>query len=383
MDKQNTKVLIVDDDPFIRDMLAAILESSGYSVDTAENGAEALKKYNPDAGISLIISDMNMPEMDGLELIKKIRGSGSDVPIIILTGNNEISVAIDAMNSGASDYLLKDENIQDTIILSAKKVLEKDQLKRQNLRLMADLAVKNEKFEKERIFASKVQKNILPNKIDFKNFDIRTFYRPSDSLGGDFYDAWETGRTLHFVVGDVSGHGIAAALLMAASKGMLNSLGQTMHTQQEVITATNRMLCDILGDSGMFLSLVYITFMKQKNEIQVLSAGHNPIFIMRGGEVRIIKSTGPVMGWDYDDYWEIERYPFNSGDSIFIYTDGLTEARNAKGDEFGENHLQKLISRIKQDNAFVDNIFKEVSDFCSGIFFDDVTMFAIRRFGDE
>lgn len=379
MDNQNVKILVVDDDPFVRDMLATILQSAEYIVETADDGLDALKKYSGGSGIHLIISDMNMPEMSGLELIKKLRQGGSDVPIIILTGNNEISVAIEAINSGANDYLLKDENIQDTVILSSEKVLEKDRLKKQNLQLMADLAIKNEKLEKERILASKVQKNILPGSIDFNGFDIGTFYRPSDKIGGDFYDAWETNRAVHFVIGDVSGHGIASALLMAASKGMLNSLGQTMHTPLEIVTATNRMLCDILGEGDMFLSLVYASIIKQKNEIQILSAGHNPVFLINGKDIQVINSTGPVMGWDHDDYWEIERYPFNPGDSLFLYTDGLTEAKNSDGEEFGEDRLQKLLDGIEQSHKLVGNIFQKVSDFCSENFQDDLTMLVIKR----
>ena len=379
MDKQEVKILIVDDDPFVREMLATILQSNEYTVETAEDGLAALKKYSGGSGVHLIISDMNMPEMSGLELIKKLRQGGSEVPIIILTGNNEIAVAINAINSGANDYLLKDENIQDTVILSVEKVLEKDRLKKQNLQLMADLAIKNEKLEKERMLASKVQKNILPASIDIKGFDVGTFYRPSDKIGGDFYDAWETNRASHFIIGDVSGHGIASALLMAASKGMLNSLGQTMHTQPEIVTATNRMLCDILEEGDMFLSLVYASFIRQKNEIQILSAGHNPVFLINGKDIHIINSTGPVMGWDHDDYWEIVRYPFNPGDSLFLYTDGLTEAKNSDGEDFGEDRLQRLFNEVEQSHKLTEKVFKEVSDFCLGNFYDDLTMFMIRR----
>lgn len=379
MTLENIKILIVDDDPFVRDMLATILQSGEYTVETAEDGFAALKKYRGGSGIALIISDMNMPEMSGLELIKKLRQGGSEVPIIILTGNNEIAVAINAMNSGANDYLLKDENIQDTVILSVEKVLEKDQLKKQNLQLMADLAIKNEKLEKERILASKVQKNILPGSINFNGFDIGTFYRPSDKIGGDFYDAWETNRAVHFIIGDVSGHGVASALLMAASKGMLNSLGQTMHTQLEIVTATNRMLCDILSEGDMFLSLVHASFIKHKNEIQILSAGHNPVFLINGKDIKVINSTGPVMGWDRDDYWEIVRYPFNPGDSLFLYTDGLTEAKNNDGEEFGDDRLQGLFDGIELSHKLIEKVFQEVSDFCLGNFYDDLTMLAIKR----
>ena len=140
-------ILIVDDDLFTREMLSEILLDSGFIVHTALNGLDALEKYKEHPDIKLIVSDMNMPQMNGLELIKKLRENQSDVPLIILTGNNEISVAIEAINSGANDYLLKDENIQDTIVMSVNKVLEKQALKEQNERLLHDLAAKNKELE--------------------------------------------------------------------------------------------------------------------------------------------------------------------------------------------------------------------------------------------
>ncbi len=146
MDEEKIKILVVDDDSFVREMLASILESYDYDVDTAENGLEALKLADSSPDIDLIISDMNMPEMGGLELIEELRGAELEVPIIMLTGNDEISTAIEAMKIGANDYLLKDENIQETIPISAEKVLEKHQLKMQNIQLMKDLEQKNKEL---------------------------------------------------------------------------------------------------------------------------------------------------------------------------------------------------------------------------------------------
>jgi signal transduction histidine kinase len=147
MKDEKIHLLVVDDDSFVRDMLSMILESDGYAVDTAENGIEALEKYAHNPGTNLIISDMNMPGKSGLELIRDLRARQEDVPIIILTGNNEIAVAVEAMNNGASDYLLKDENIQETILMSVNKGLEKYNLKKRNSQLMADIAAKNEELE--------------------------------------------------------------------------------------------------------------------------------------------------------------------------------------------------------------------------------------------
>lgn len=156
------KILVVDDDPFVRIMLQEILESAGYTVKTAGDGADALRIWNQDRGSAeLIISDMNMEQMNGLELIRNLRKQQADVPIIILTVNDEISIALEAIRSGATDYLLKDENIQDTILISVERVMEKHRLKKQNLQLMKALEQKNTQLEhsNRELLALNLQKN--------------------------------------------------------------------------------------------------------------------------------------------------------------------------------------------------------------------------------
>ncbi len=147
MEATRNKILVVDDDFLIRSILKEILISRDYEVDEAENGKQALDMYCDTPVYKLIISDMNMPIMSGLDLIKEFRSTQIDTPIIILSGNDEISTAMDALNHGANDYLLKDENIQETVFVSIDRVLEKKQLQEQNAQLMADLTIKNETLE--------------------------------------------------------------------------------------------------------------------------------------------------------------------------------------------------------------------------------------------
>ena len=135
-----TKILVVDDDSLIREFVSDILLASGkYGVVSAENGRVALELYRQSADIGLILSDVNMPVMDGLSLIRELRRDGADVPIVMFTGNSEISVAIEAINSGANDYLVKDANIQDTVVLAVDKALEKKRIQDENRQLLIDL----------------------------------------------------------------------------------------------------------------------------------------------------------------------------------------------------------------------------------------------------
>ncbi|MDD2914370.1 MAG: response regulator [Gallionella sp.] len=134
------KILVVDDDFLIREFLSDILSASGkFEVVSAENGQVALELYRKNTDIGLILSDMNMPVMDGLSMLKELRRDGAEVPVVVITGNNEISIAIEALNSGANDYLVKDENIQDTVGLAVDKVLEKKRIQDENRQLLVDL----------------------------------------------------------------------------------------------------------------------------------------------------------------------------------------------------------------------------------------------------
>ncbi|QPJ62986.1 MAG: response regulator [Candidatus Nitronauta litoralis] len=147
MNNQTIKILVVDDDSFVRDILADILESSGYLVVTAENGQEGINLINSESGLDVIISDIHMPVLDGLGLIRKLRTEeNSEIPIIVLSGNNEVAVAIEAINLGANDYLLKDENLQDTVLLSIEQVLEKKRIVDQNRQLLLDITKKNQEL---------------------------------------------------------------------------------------------------------------------------------------------------------------------------------------------------------------------------------------------
>lgn len=141
------KILIVDDDPFVRELLEAVLKENDYMVLTAEDGKKALELFLSDPSINLIVTDMDMPEMSGQQLIEELRSSGMDLPIIVLSGNKEIDVVMEALNSGAEDYLIKDEFIQDTIDIKIKKTLEKQHLKKRNLQLIADLSIKTTELE--------------------------------------------------------------------------------------------------------------------------------------------------------------------------------------------------------------------------------------------
>lgn len=120
MSEANCRILVADDDPFVGEMLAFILEDEGYQVETAESGEDALEKFGASQEIGLLISDMNMPGMSGLELIAAIRAARPEIPVILLTGSDDAD-----LGKEADEYLLKDEDLQDKITEAVKRVLNR------------------------------------------------------------------------------------------------------------------------------------------------------------------------------------------------------------------------------------------------------------------
>lgn len=148
MEDKRLKIMVVDDDPIVREMLRLILEPHLYIVKTEEDGTAALKEIVNDPDIDLIISDMNMPQLDGLELLREIRRRNLETPLIFLTVNEMVHTAIEALKNGAEDYIIKDENIAETILLAIRQTLEKDGLRKQNKQLMIDLERKTKEMER-------------------------------------------------------------------------------------------------------------------------------------------------------------------------------------------------------------------------------------------
>ncbi|MBF0275876.1 MAG: response regulator [Nitrospinae bacterium] len=145
--QENKKILVVDDHPLTREMLTFILEAEGYSVDTDENGVKGLQKVKEDNDYSLIITDLEMPEMGGLEFIGEINRENIGLPVIVLSGNNDVTKALKALEIGAYEYVLKDENIENTTSLAVKRVFEKHELKQKNLDLIQKVEIKNKELE--------------------------------------------------------------------------------------------------------------------------------------------------------------------------------------------------------------------------------------------
>ena len=199
-------------------------------------------------------------------------------------------------------------------------------------------------------FARRAQLKMLPQSLpDKKGLDIAAFSEPAREVGGDYFDFFHLSNdTLGFAVGDVSGKGISAALYMTMLKGSLQSQAHLNTSPKDLLSHTNRTFFKS-AERTTFVTLLYGVIDLKENQLTFARAGHNPVVIYRPQTevLFFLKPPGMGIGLEqgviFDRVLEQETFSLQRGDTIIVYTDGLTEARNIRNEEFGEDRLTKII----------------------------------------
>ena len=251
----------------------------------------------------------------------------------------------------------------------------------ENSRLLKE-SIEKERLEKELDVAREIQRKILPLKVpEYPNLQIASVFIPAFEVGGDYYDFFNISETkLGFVIADVSGKGISAAFIMAEIKGIFESLVKTIERPKEILVKANDILKETL-DSKTFVSAAYGYFDTVEKKLVFARAGHCPLFLLRDGDSKQIKPSGLGLGLSDSDYFEqtLEEYSIELkvNDTIVLFTDGVTEAKNELLEDFGDKHfLQVLQSNINLSAEKLSNkIIKEITVFSSGHEqYDDITL---------
>ena len=374
--KENAqKILIIDDTVANIQILNEIFHEE-YQIFFATSGGagiEVAQRELPD----IILLDVMMPEMDGYEtcLILKSDPVTSSIPVIFVTAMGEEEDETRGLGAGAIDYLTKP--ISPPIVKArVKNHLELKSGRDMLEKIGKELAAKNVTLEKERVLAHRLLEKILPERINLSGFSTAVCFRPSDEIGGDFFDGWLDGDNAHFLIGDISGHSISAALCMAVCKGLFMSIGKGKSDPAGIIAEANRTMAKMLSESGMYLTMVYLVLDRKSRILKAASAGHNPAYIYSSSSMIQIEATGPPIGWDMDDRWAVSEYRIEAGDKILLYTDGLIETRNSEGEYLSEDIFSMVDSSLTV-HEMLEEVFAVADRYCNGAFEDDLTIFAI------
>ena len=334
--------------------------------------------------IDIVLSDINMPEMDGLTLLKKINDRHNPaLKVIMVSAYGEMNNIRTAMNNGAFDFATKPIDLDDLQLTIDKAVAEIEFIKQtqkehgQLVDIKSDLAL-----------AAEIQMAILP-KIDAaknldSNIDLYAFMKPAKDVGGDFYDYFRIDDThIGFCIADVSGKGVPAAIFMAVSHTLLRMAGKKSLDAVEVITESNSILA---GESfnSMFVTLFYGILDTKTGEIQYVNAGHNPPYILKAnGSVEVLpNSTNICLGVIEDYQYKGETIKLETGDCIVTFTDGVTEACSPSEELYGETRLEELLRTHGGDECktIVNAISDAVHQHAAGAEqSDDITILIVKK----
>ncbi len=401
-------VLVVDDTPANIKVLMETLKGN-YKIVAAVNGERALQLATSDPAPDIILLDVMMPEMDGYEVCANLKADAktSDIPIIFVTAMSDTQDETRGLELGAVDYITKP--ISPPVVLArVKNHLELKQarelLKNQNLILEQrveertrevlalqksefDLRVAQEKVENELNIAAQIQKSILPSSFpaypDRKEFELYAFMKPARYVGGDFYDFFFIDdNTLALVMADVSDKGVPAALFMMVSRTLIRSLAFDNRSPSAVLEKANNIMCQN-NDSGMFVTVFLAFYDVSSGKLTATNGGHSASLIIdHDGTPREWASThGPALGFMEELPYKEETMDLKAGQTLFLYTDGVTEAMSPANEIFGLDRLQELIKR--KHHFKLDRICSEIEvsllEFQEGRQFDDITMLVLKR----
>lgn len=352
------KILSVDDELDLELLLTQYfrrkIRKGVYEFFFAHNGVEALEILLAHPDIDIVLSDINMPEMDGLTLLKKIKNRHNPaLKVVMVSAYGEMSNIREAMNNGAFDFATKPidlDDLQRTIDKAEEEIEFVKQTQREHGQLVdikADLSL-----------ASEVQVAILPRKFPPSSdltdtMDIFATMKPAKDVGGDFYDFFRIDEdNVGFAIADVSGKGVPAALFMTMSHTLLRFTGSRCTDPVKTVTDTNDMLARESFDS-MFVTLFYGVYNTRTGIVKFVNAGHNPPYILKAnGEVKALPFSKNIsMGVLEEFPYQAEELTLEHGDSLVTFTDGVTEACDVKDQLYGEPRLEALLATLAGKSA--------------------------------
>ena len=381
------KILVVDDEPdlelLLRQKFRRKTRTGQLSLVFAQNGVEALEQLEVHDDVDLVLSDINMPEMDGLTLLQQLGSLDYDLRAVMVTAYGDMKNIRTAMNRGAFDFVTKPIDFDD-LEATIDKTLEHLMVMREALRSRDELVA----LRQELGVAAQMQESILPTEFPRDpRYELHASMTPAREVGGDFYDFFrlEDDR-MGIVVADVSGKGVPAALFMMVSRTLMKgtAIGET--NPERCLREVNELLSES-NEESMFVTVFYTTLDPASGRVAFANAGHNlPYVVKSSGEVRQVDSApGIVLGVLPDFEFPGGTVDLEPGDVLFFYTDGVNEAMDEAGVEFGDERLAAVLAEAagSSADAFSERVVQAVHAHAGEApQSDDITCMTLRYLGD-
>ncbi len=380
------KILVVDDEPDVEPLvlqrMRRRIRAGRYSFVFAHNGVEALERLQNDGTIDMVVSDINMPQMDGLTLLQQIPKVDPDIRAVIISAYGDMKNIRTAMNRGAFDFVTKPIDFED-LEVTIERTLGHIAQWREALSSRDKLVA----LQNELDVARNMQQSILPTAFPKgDDFEIYGSMEPARSVGGDFFDVINLDHErVGLAIADVSGKGVPAALFMMSSRTLLKGSAIGNPEPSEVLREVNDLLTQD-NDAAMFVTVFYAVYDRYTGRVTYANGGHNaPLLIKANGECSLLPLTAGlalaiVPGLDFQQ----DSVVLGPGDTLVLYTDGVNEAMNREHEEFGNDRLLEIFSSAAPKSATEANdaTFEAVAGFVAGAAqSDDITCLVIHRRG--
>lgn len=374
---QVPRTLIADDQPDVRAALRLLLKGAGYQTEAADSPAAVLAAIKQQK-FDLVLMDLNYARdttsgKEGLDLISRIQALDHDLPIIVMTAWATVDLAVESMRLGVRDFVQKPwENSR--LLRKLRTQIEQGQARRREHDREHQLKIElNE--------AREIQRGLMPRRMpNLAGFSLASAWQAAHDVSGDYLAAFKLNEShAALCVADVAGKGFPAALLMSNMQAAMKSLASDNTSPRELCLKLNRLMC---GNTPLckFVSCFYGDLDLLSRTLTFTNAGHNPPMLMRrDGECVRLDEGGCVIGaFDESNYAE-RAIRLDQGDKLLLFTDGVTEARNSAGDEFGEERLQECLRSFRGHNAaeLRTMILNQVAEFCSNNFDDDAALMVV------
>jgi CheY-like chemotaxis protein len=354
------QALVVDDDPTNRLFLTVLLKREGYDVLPAEDGVQGVELFRASRP-EIVFMDVMMPRMDGYEATRHIKTLAGDtfVPVIFLTALSDDEALAQCVDAGGDDFLTKP--YRQTLLRSKIKAMQRiHDLHRRIERQHGELRILHARRQRDDEIAQQIFSRALAGN-SAALAGVRSLLRPATTFSGDLLlAAHRPGGGLNILFGDFTGHGLAAAIGALPVSELFHAMTAKGFSAANILDELHRKLRTLLP-TGMFLSACLVNIGKNLDAVEVWNGGMPDVLIVNGRSMRIqqrIRSCSLPLGiTDHmDATHDFECVPIASGDRIVLYSDGLVEARNPDGQEFGDTRLVSVI----EESGSGDNVFTRI-----------------------
>jgi sigma-B regulation protein RsbU (phosphoserine phosphatase) len=363
------RILVCDDQVDVLEAMRLLLKGQGWQSVTVESPHDLLRAARGEA-FDLILADLNYTRdttsgKEGLDLLASLDAQGNAAPVIVMTAWGNVDLAVEAMRRGACDFIQKPWD-NDRVVASIRKQADSERRRKSELEIAAN-----------------VQQKLFPRNLrPLETLDYAAQCVAAREIGGDYYDFLEVaGQAMGFVLADVSGKGVPAALLMANLQASFRSQPPgALLRPADALAAVNRLFFQSTS-AERFATLFFGVYNGSTRRLRYVNCGHNPPLLLRStGEVEHLGATATMLGafaqWNCAEAETELRF----GDYLVVYSDGVTEAGTGGGDEFGEARLLDAMraNQWKGAAVMVQAVVDAVAAFSHGAREDDVTVLALR-----